>query len=109
MFLASWLRVFPTARRIEACGTEIAQRAQADVAARLSPSVRSMSMSAARGYIQARAASVLDREMQSIAEQSTANPAIQVAVRREATAEIVRMTLADLVKSARQQAGRKAA
>jgi hypothetical protein len=109
MLFAHWFRVSATRRRIAAWAIEIAQRCQADVVARLSPDPRSMSLPEARGYIRARAADVLDQEMLLLAQHLGANPIFELAMRREATDEIVRMTVGDLIKTSRSQAIRKAA
>jgi len=109
MLFANWLRVSTTPRRIAAWAIEIAQRCQADVAALLSPDARNMSLTEARGYIRARAAAAIDQEMLLLAKHLGANPILELAVRCEATDEIVRMTVGDLIKTSRSQAIRNAA
>jgi hypothetical protein len=109
MLLMNWLRVSATSRRIAAWAVEIAQRCQADVAARLSPAALRMSKPEACGYIRARAAAVLDQEMLLLADHLAGNLSLELAVRQQAGDEIVRMTLGDLLKAARPQIARKAA
>ena len=109
MALVNWLRLPVTPRHITAWATEVAQHCQADVAARLVPSVRSMSLPEARGYIRARLAAVLDQEMPLVAQHLGANPQLELAVRLQATDEIVRMTIGDLLKSTQKHASRRAA
>jgi len=109
MLFANWLGASLSPRRVAAWATEVAQHCQADVAARLGPTFHLMSLSEARGYIRARAAAVLDQEILLLADPIGRNPELQLAVRRQATDEIVRMTLGDLLKASRRQIGRKAA
>ncbi len=101
MIFVNWLRTSSTRHRVVAWATEIAQRCQGDVAARLSPSVRLMSMHEARGYIRARAAAIVEEEL--LAENLTGSAEMQSAVRHAVVDEIVRMTLGEIVKIARPQ------
>ena len=109
MMFVNWLRVSATPRRIAAWAIEIAQHCQADVVARLSPAARAMSLPEARGYIRARAAAIVDQELLLLADHLSGNSQFELAVRRAATDEIVRITLGDLVKTTRPQTVRKAA
>jgi hypothetical protein len=109
MLFASWLRASLSPRRVAAWATEVAQHCQADVAARLGPAFHMMSLSEAKGYIRARTAAVLDQQIMLLADPIGNNPELQLAVRRQATDEIVRMTLGDLLKASRRQVVRKAA
>jgi hypothetical protein len=109
MLFASWLRASLSPRRVAAWATEVAQHCQADVAARLGPAFHAMSLSEAKGYIRARAAAILDQQVMLLADPIGSNPELQLAVRKQATDEIVRMTLGDLLKVSRRQVVRKAA
>jgi hypothetical protein len=107
MMFLNWLRTSATPHRIRARATEIAQRCQDDVAARLSPIARHMSLPEARGYIRARAAAVVEEEL--LAENFAHNLELQVAVRGAVIDEIIRMTLGEIVKIPRPQFVRQAA
>lgn len=107
MMFVNWLRASATPHRIVAWATEIAQRCQGDVAACLSPSARQMSLPEVRGYIRARAAAIVEEEL--LAENLASNSELQLAVRRAAIDEIVRMTLGEIVKIVRPQISRQAA
>jgi len=109
MSLLNWL--FPSAapQQLNALAMEVARRSSDAVAARLSPVMRRMSLSQCRGYIQARAATVLDVEMDLLQEQTGCGPNLAAAVRQRALSEIVRLAIGDLLKATRQAPLRKAA
>ncbi len=107
MMFVNWLRASAARHRVVAWATEIAQRCQGDVAARLSSSVRLMGLHEARGYIRARAAAIIEEEL--LAENLTGNAEMQSAVHRAVIDEIVRMTLGEIVKITRPQIIRQAA
>ena len=109
MLFANWLRTTAMARRTQAWAEEVAQHCQPEVATRLTTAVRHMSLPEARGYIRARVAAILDQEMISLAEHIGFNPTVELAVRSQATDQIVRMTLADLLKATRPLPRRMAA
>jgi hypothetical protein len=109
MALANWLRFPATPRQIAVWAAEVAQHCVADVAARLGPAAGSMSLPEARGYIRARLAAVLDAEMLLLHKQIGCNPKLELAVRCQATDEIVRMTIGDLLKTTHRHTLRKAA
>jgi len=88
---------------------EVARRSQDAVAARLGPSMRRMTLSECRGYIHARAATVLEVELDLLEKQTGCGANLAAAVRHRAMGEIVRLAIGDLLKTTRQAPVRKAA
>jgi hypothetical protein len=101
MSLRSWFASARQTNQVAAWGAEIAQNAQADVAARLGYAVQQMSLPEARGYIRARLAAVLDDEMEILTQHAFCSPSLKQAIRQWASDEIVRMTIGDLLKTGR--------
>lgn len=108
MALANWFGLPVTPRQIAGWATEVAQHCQADVAARLGPVARGMSLAEARGYIRARLAVVLDQEMPLLAQHIGSDLQLELAVRQQAIDEIVRMTIGDLLKTQKHVSRRAA-
>jgi len=88
---------------------EVARRSQDGVAARLGPSMRRMTLPECRGYIHARAAAVLEVEMDLLEKQIGCGANLAAAVRQRAMSEIVRLAIGNLLKATRQASLRKAA
>jgi hypothetical protein len=109
MSLLNWLPSPIANRHINAWGVEVAQQCQSEVALRLGQSVHRLSLSAARGYIQARSATVLDEEIALLVEQTGCTSAVAIAVRHQAMDEIIRMAVGDLLKTTHSAVLRKAA
>jgi hypothetical protein len=109
MSLLNWLFHSAAPQQLNAWAMEVARRSSDAVAVRLSPAMRRMSLSQCRGYIQARAATVLDVEMDLLQEQTGCGPNLAAAVRQRALSEIVRLAIGDLLKATRQAPLRKAA
>ncbi|HTQ38826.1 MAG TPA: hypothetical protein VMJ32_07350 [Pirellulales bacterium] len=109
MSLLNWIETQSAARQIAAWGAEVAQQCQAEVALRLGQNVHRLSLPAARGYIRARSASVLDQEMLVLVESTHCSGAVAAAVRQTAMDEIIRMAMGDLLKVSRPHGQRKAA
>jgi len=109
MRLLNWLLPSVPPQQLNAWAMEVARRSSDGVAARLSPAMRRMSLAECRGYIQARAATVLDIEMDVLQVQTGCGANLAAAVRQRAMAEIVRLAIGDLLKSTRQAPLRKAA
>jgi len=109
MSFLSWLFPSVSQQQIHTWAMEVARRSSEGVAVRLSPVMRRMSLSECRGYIQARAATVLDMEMDLLEEQTSCGPSLAAAVRQRAVSEIVRLAIGDLLKATRQAPLRKAA
>ena len=109
MSLLNWLLPSVAPQQLSAWAMEVARRSQDGVAERLGPSMRGMSLAECRGYIQARAATVLDLEMDLLEKQTGCGTSLAGAVRRRAMAEIVRLAIGDLLKATRQAPLRKAA
>ena len=61
-----------------------------------------MSLPQARGYIRARAATVLDQEVAQLIEQAKSRPALVLAARDSAMEQTVRLAIGDLLQIARQ-------
>ncbi len=102
MFIRNWFRRRRPADEIAAWGTEVARHCHHEVALRLGQAMYRMSLPAARGYIRSRAAAVLDREIAMLVEQSKGRPALVLAVREQATEQVVRMAIGDMLQLSRQ-------
>lgn len=109
MSLLNWLFPSVSTQQLNAWAMEVARRSSDEVAVRLSPAMRRMSLSEYRGYIQARAAMVLDVEIDLLQQQTGCGANLAAAVRQRAVAEIVRLAIGDLLKATRQAPLRKAA
>jgi hypothetical protein len=102
MFIRNWFRRRRPADEIAAWATEVARHCHQEVALRLGQAMYRMSLPAARGYIRSRAAAVLDREIAMLVEQSKCRPALMLAVREQATEQVVRMAIGDMLQISRQ-------
>jgi hypothetical protein len=109
MPLLNWLLPSVPPQQLNAWAMEVARRSQDAIAARLSPAMRRMTLSECRGYIHARAAAVLEVELDLLEEQTGCGPNLAAAVRQRAMSEIVRLAIGDLLKTTRQAPVRKAA
>ncbi|HZZ29678.1 MAG TPA: hypothetical protein VFE46_16895 [Pirellulales bacterium] len=109
MALLNWLQSPASPRQIAAWGLEVAQQCQNEVALRLGQTVHRLSLPAARGYIRARAAAVLEEEMNLLLERTGCSSALAAAIRNRAMDDIVRMAIGDVLKTARPLVQRKAA
>lgn len=109
MRLLNWLLPSVSRQQLNAWAMEVARRSQDGVAARLGPSMRGMSLSECRGYIHARAASVLELEVDLLEKQTGCGAILAAAVHQRAMSEIVRLAIGDLLKATRQAPLRKAA
>lgn len=109
MPFAHWFARRHSARQISRWAVEVARRCHDAVAARLSSQVHQMSLPAARGYIRARAALVIDDEVALFIRDTNCQPAVAVAVRECAIEEVTRLAVGDLLRSVRQSPLRKAA
>jgi len=109
MPLLNWLLPSVSPQQLNAWAMEVARRSQDGVAARLGPAMRHMSLSECRGYIYARAAGVLEVEMDVLEKQTGCGANLAAAVRQRAMSEIVRLAMGDLLKATRQAPLRKAA
>jgi len=109
MPLLNWLLPSISPQKLNAWAMEVARRSQDGVALRLSPAMRHMSLSECRGYIYARAAVVLEVEMDLLETQTGCGAKLAAAVRQRAMSEIVRLAIGDVLKATRQAPLRKAA
>ena len=109
MPLLNWLLPSVLPQQLHAWAMEVARRSQDSVAARLSPAMRRMTLSECRGYIHARAAAVLEVELDLLEKQTGCGANLAAAVRQRAMSEIVRLAIGDLLKTTRQAPVRKAA
>ena len=102
MKLRNWFRRRRPTEEIAARATEIARRCHREVTLRLSQAMHRMSLPQARGYIRARAVSLIDDEMAVLAKQAKCQPALLFAVREQATEHVVRMAIGDMLQFSRQ-------
>src|SRR5262245_19456114 len=109
MPLLNWFLPSVPSQQLNAWAMEVARRSQDGVTARLGPSMRRMSLSECRGYIQARAATVLDVELDLLQQQTGCGANLAAVVRQRAVAEIVRLAIGGLLKATRQAPLREAA
>lgn len=87
-----------TNRRMQALATEIATRSQPAVWQRVAPVAITMRSSEARGYIRARAATVIHSQVDAIAAQAgLANQRDELI--RLATSEVLRLTIRQWVQA----------
>jgi hypothetical protein len=109
MPLLNWLLPPFPPQQLHAWAMEVARRSQDAIAARLSPAMRRMTLSECRGYIHARAAAVLEDELDLLEKQTGCGANLAAAVRQRAMSEIVRLAIGDLLKTTRQSPLQKAA
>ena len=102
MKLRNWFRRRRPSEEIAVRATEIARRCHREVTLRLSQAMHRMSLPQARGYIRARAVSLIDDEMAVLAKQAKCQPALLFAVREQATEHVVRMAIGDMLQFSRQ-------
>jgi hypothetical protein len=98
----NWFRRRRPTEEIAAWATEVARRCHHEVTLHLGQAMYRMSVPQARGYIRARAATVLDHEIALLVEQSKCRPALILAVREQATEQVVRMSIGDMLQVSRQ-------
>jgi hypothetical protein len=102
MSLATWFQQAPSAQQLIAWAVDVARGCHASVAQRLSPAMYEMTLPEARGYIRARAAEVVDREVIRLQERIGSQAAIVASVKHRASEEVIRMAMGDLLKATRQ-------
>ena len=102
MKLRNWFRRRRPTEEIAARATEIARRCHREVTLRLGLAMHRMSLPQARGYIRARAVTLIDDEMAILVAQSKCQPALLLAVREQATEHVVRMAIGDMLQLSRQ-------
>ena len=109
MSLFGWMQRSVSAQQVAAWGADVARKCQASVAERLT-AMRQLTLTEARGYIRARAATILDQEIARLQATTGCPQLMAIAVRDHATEEVIRMAIGDMLKAVRQsQPIRKAA
>jgi hypothetical protein len=101
MSFLNWLLPSVSPQQLNAWAMEVARRSQDGVAARLGPSMHRMTLSECRGYVHARAAAVLEVELDLLEKQTGCGTNLATAVRQRAMSEIVRLAVGDLLKATR--------
>lgn len=109
MSLANWFARRNSTRQISRWAVEVARRCHQAVSERLTSQWHEMSLPEARGYVRARAATVIDDELTTFIRDTACQPAVSRAVRECAIEEVTRMAIGDLLRAVRQPPLRKAA
>ena len=100
--LATWFRPAPSTQQLIAWAVDVARGCHANVAERLAPAMYEMTLPEVRGYIRARAAEVVEREVVRLEERIGTQASIVAIVKHRATEEVIRMAMGDLLKATRQ-------
>src|SRR5262245_17501813 len=102
MPLATWFRPAPSTQQLIAWAVDVARGCHTSVAQRLTPAMYEMTLPEARGYIRARSAEVVQREVVRLSERIGTQPGVVAVITHRATEEVIRMAMGDLLKATRQ-------
>jgi hypothetical protein len=103
MSLVNWISPAVSAEQVETWGVEVARGCHDAVMLRLGATVLQMSLPTARGYIQARAALVLDQQMDLLQHSTGCDDAVASAVHLRAMDEVLRLSIGNLLKATQRQ------
>jgi len=103
MHIFSWLARFRAGQRLAQIADRVAARSQTPVWRRVHVQACRMSHAEAYGYVRARAAKIVQREVNiAVAGSPPLGPAERATVVAAATQKVVRRTLADVTRAKKQ-------